>query len=100
MGGQDEATEAEEEDVAPWRNAESTSAQGHDRGQGQAGEQDPAEDDQNGGEDEPFSEKPRKAKEKNGQVDLGETAGARRHGVIIFLFLDIWPICAKINFTF
>jgi hypothetical protein len=33
-------------------------------------------------------------------VDLGEAAGARRHGAIINLFLAIGPVCAKMNLTF
>ncbi len=100
MGGQDHAAKSEQKDIAPCGHAKGGPPQGHDGGQGQAGEKDPAEDDRDRGPGEPFSEQAGEAEEEDGQVDLGEAAGARRHGVIIFLFLAIWPICAKINFTF
>ena len=90
VGGQDQAAEGEQKHVAPPRDAEGgPPPRGHDGGQGQAGEQDPTEDDGDGGPGEPFSEQTGKAEEKDGEVDLGEAAGARRHAVIIFLFLAI-----------
>jgi hypothetical protein len=74
MGGQDEAAQGQKDEIAPGRNAERPAAEGHDRGQGQAGENDAAEDDQNGREGQPFPEQPGEAEEKDGQMDLGEAA--------------------------
>jgi hypothetical protein len=89
MGGQNEAANGEEDEIAPRRNAERSAPEGHDRGQGQAREDNAAENDQNGGEGQPFPEQPGEAEEEYGQMDLGEASRARRHGVIIFLFLAI-----------
>ncbi len=116
VGGQDEAADGEEDEIAGRgepRNGRRPRAM--TARQGQAGEDNAAEDEQNGGEGQPFPEQPREAEEKNGQVDLErgsrpERSASRRHGRLIiqfglsprllFGFPLIFAGCAKINFTF
>jgi hypothetical protein len=87
VGRQHQAAHGEQRQVAPRSDTERDPSQGHDGGQGEAGEGDTAEDDQDGRQRQPLREQPGDAEQKDGQVDLGEATGPRRHGAIISFFL-------------
>lgn len=82
MPGQDGAQDDEQGGMTAQDRPQALSGRPEDDPQDQAGEDDPAEDDQERGKEDPLPEKPGQAEQRRGQVNLEQASAVVQAGLL------------------